>query len=76
MTSFLRSKAKKHKLKKSEIEGLLKHTEGKMIGLFIRLAYFSGMRIGEINMFTWGDLDLDNKSLAIPTKMSKPGKGL
>lgn len=64
-------KSKKREFKKSEIERLLKHTQGEMIGLVVRLAYFTGMRIGEMSELTWGDVDLENRRLAIPGEVTK-----
>ncbi|MDR8392220.1 tyrosine-type recombinase/integrase [Aliifodinibius sp. S!AR15-10] len=64
-------KSKKREFKKSEVKRLLKHTEGKMIGLVIRLAYFTGMRIGEMSALTWGEVDLDNRRIAIPAHVTK-----
>jgi len=65
------AKTKKREFKKSEIDRLLNQTEGQMIGLVIRLAYFTGMRIGEMSALTWGELNLDNRHIAIPAEVTK-----
>jgi site-specific recombinase XerD len=68
-------KSKKRAFTQQEINKLLEITEGKNIGLVIRLTYYTGMRLGEISGLTWNLVHLgDNPFLHIPSHLSKSGK--
>lgn len=54
-------KSNRRAFKKLELEKLFKQTEGKMIGLVVRLAYQTGMRIGELSQTKWQMINLSEK---------------
>ncbi|MDR8392254.1 tyrosine-type recombinase/integrase [Aliifodinibius sp. S!AR15-10] len=68
------AKSKRREFKKKEINRLLKQTEGQVIGLVVRLAYYTGMRIGEMTRITWGMVNLEERYLHLPAEITKTGK--
>ncbi|NBC65657.1 MAG: tyrosine-type recombinase/integrase [Bacteroidetes bacterium] len=54
-----------------ELTRLFKFTDGKMIGLVIRLAYNTGMRVGELSAIKWKMVDLENRSIFLPAEITK-----
>ncbi|MEX0844658.1 MAG: site-specific integrase [Balneolaceae bacterium] len=68
------SKTKRRAFKKHEIEKLLKQTEGKMIGLAIRLAYFTGMRVGELSQTKWRMVNIKDRYIHLPSSITKSSK--
>ncbi|MGM0582736.1 MAG: tyrosine-type recombinase/integrase [Bacteroidota bacterium] len=67
--------SRKRAFTKKEVDRLLDYTEGENIGLAIRLAYYTGMRIGEVSGLTWNFVHLgDNPFLHIPKELAKNNK--
>lgn len=64
-------KAHKRAFKDYELQRLFKFTNGKMIGLVIRLAYHTGMRIGELSSVKWKLVDLKEKFIYLPAEITK-----
>jgi len=64
-------KAHKRAFKDYELQRLFKFTNGKMIGLVIRLAYHTGMRIGELSSIKWKLVDLKDKFIYLPAEITK-----
>jgi len=68
------AKKTKRAFTKKEVQELLEETEDDSFGLPIRLAYYTGMRQGEIRGLTWNYVYLDeNPHLHIPEHLSKTG---
>ena len=57
-----------------ELKRLLKQTEGKMIGLAIKLAYYTGLRIGELTDTTWRMVNFEQRYIHLPGKITKSRK--
>jgi len=68
---MFKTKSKKREFKRYEIDKLIEHTEGKHIGLVIKLAYFTGMRIGEMTQITWDMVSLQERYIYIPEEITK-----
>jgi integrase/recombinase XerD len=69
------AKKTKRAFTSTEIQKLLKYTEGKLIGLIVRLAYYTGMRIGEMNQLKWNMINLEERYIDIPPEITKTDKG-
>lgn len=72
---LFKTKSKRREFKEHEYNKLLKQTEGKMIGLVIRLGYYTGMRIGELSKMKWRMVNLEKRYIHLPhaiTKSTKP----
>ena len=65
--------AHKRAFTQQEIQRLFDETEGETIGYIIRLAYYTGMRIGEMSKVTWKlvHLDSDTPFIHLPERISK-----
>ena len=57
-----------------ELKRLFKQTEGKMIGLAIKLAYYTGLRIGELTDTTWRMVNFEQRYIHLPGKITKSRK--
>ncbi|WP_445665559.1 tyrosine-type recombinase/integrase [Fodinibius sp. AD559] len=68
---LFKTKSKKREFKRYEIKKLLEHTEGTHIGLVIKLAYFTGMRIGEMTKVTWNMVNLDDRYIDLSAGITK-----
>lgn len=69
------TRSRKRSFTYKEMSRLLEFTEGQNIGLVIRLAYYTGMRIGEVSGLTWNFVHLgDNPFLHITKELSKNDK--
>ena len=66
--------SKKRNFKIFEIDKLFQVTEGTMIGLVVRLAYYTGMRQGELSNITWHEVDLENRFVEVPGIFTKSKK--
>jgi site-specific recombinase XerD len=64
-------KQNRRAFKAFEIQKLLTVTEGKMIGLVIRLAYYTGMRIGELSELKWEMVNIKDKYIHLPSEITK-----
>ncbi|MAO64827.1 MAG: hypothetical protein CL666_07480 [Balneola sp.] len=69
-------KEKRSEFTDEQIERLFQVTEGKSIGLVVRFAYYTGLRIGSISAMKWKMIDLENKSLNLPKSIMKAEKPL
>jgi len=68
------AKQTKRAFTKEEVNTLLEITKDESFGLPIRLAYYTGMRQGEIRLLTWNYVYLEeNPHLHIPEDISKTG---
>jgi len=65
---------KKREFKEHELQCLFKETEGTMIGLVIQLAYYTGMRQGELTHLTWKMVNQNEKYLHLPASITKASK--
>ena len=65
------AKAHRRAFTDHELTRLFKFTDGKMIGLVIRLAYNTGMRVGELSAIKWKMVDLKNRSIFLPAEITK-----
>jgi len=72
---LLDAKVTKRAFTNTEIQKLFKHTEGELIGLIVRLAYFTGMRIGEMNKLKWNMINFEERYIDIPPEITKTNKG-
>ena len=61
------AKAHRRAFTDHELTRLFKFTDGKMIGLVIRLAYNTGMRVGELSAIKWKNLD----KIFLPAEITK-----
>jgi len=69
------TEANRRAFKKYELEKIFKQTEGKMIGVAIRLAYHTGMRIGELSQTKWRMVNLTEKPhIILPSSITKAKK--
>lgn len=68
------AKSKRRAFKEHELEQLLKQTEGKMIGLVIRLSYYTGMRVGELSKMQWRMVNLDKRYIHLTSTITKSAK--
>lgn len=59
---------------KPEIERLFTSSIGTMIGLVVQLAYYTGMRIGELSELTWAMVDMEKKFIHLPARITKSNK--
>ena len=59
-----------------QAERLLASVKGHKLEALVTLALTTGMRIGEILGLTWGDLDLENKTLQVRQQQQRVGKEL
>jgi len=64
----------KREFKTYEIDKLFEATEGTMIGLAIRLAYYTGMRQGELSNITWRMVHEEERFVHLPASITKSGK--
>lgn len=64
----------RREFKDYELQRLFKQTEGKMIGLAIQLAYYTGMRQGELTDTTWRMINHKQRYIHLPGKVTKSGK--
>lgn len=64
----------KREFKDFELEKLFKITEGKMIGLAIQLAYYTGMRQGELSHATWRMVNQKERYIHLPSSITKSKK--
>ncbi len=64
----------KREFKTYEINKLFEATEGTMIGLAIRLAYYTGMRQGELSNITWRMVHEKERFVHLPASITKSGK--
>ncbi|WP_069130352.1 tyrosine-type recombinase/integrase [Rhodohalobacter halophilus] len=65
------AKANRRAFEEFEIKKLFRVTEGKMIGLIVRLAYYTGMRIGEMSDITWRMVNLEDKYIQLSAEITK-----
>jgi len=65
------TKPNRRAFKDYEIQKLLQVTEGKMIGLVIRLAYYTGMRVGELSELTWEMVNIKGRYIHLPAEITK-----
>lgn len=73
---MFKTKPNRREFKMYELKRLLKHTEGKMIGQVIRLAYYTGMRIGELSELQWQMINFERKFIDLPIQITKGNKPL
>lgn len=52
----------------------MKQKEGKMIGLVIRLSYYTGMRVGELSKMQWRMVNLDKRYIHLISTITKAAK--
>ncbi|MEP1304471.1 MAG: tyrosine-type recombinase/integrase [Balneola sp.] len=71
---FFKAESNRREFKRHEIKRLLTHTQGSMIGLVIHLAYYTGMRIGELSQLRWNMVNMDNRHLTLPSHITKANK--
>jgi len=71
---LFKAKSKRRAFKEHELEQLLKQTEGKMIGLVIRLSYYTGMRIGELSKLQWRMVNLEKRYIHLTSTITKSAK--
>lgn len=64
----------RREFKDYELKRLFKQTEGKMIGLAIRLAYYTGLRVGELAETRWRMVNVEQRYIHLPGKLTKSGK--
>ncbi|MDZ7682632.1 MAG: tyrosine-type recombinase/integrase [Fodinibius sp.] len=58
-----------------KLDKLLEVTKGTNTGLIVRLAYYTGMRLGVVSGLTWNYVHLgEDPFLYIPEKLSKSGE--
>ncbi|MDZ7695066.1 MAG: site-specific integrase [Balneolaceae bacterium] len=67
------AEAHKRAFTQQEIQRLFDETEGETIGYIVRLAYYTGMRIGEVSKVTWKlvHLDTDKPFIQLTKRISK-----
>src|SRR6056297_2676770 len=63
--------ANRRAFKEFVIKKLFRVTEGKMIGLNVRLAYYTGMRIGEMSDIILRLVNLEDKYIQLPAEITK-----
>lgn len=68
---FFSVQSKRRAFNKKELKALFKVTEGEHIGYIIRLAFYTGMRIGEISQLRWSMVDLEEKFISLPEAITK-----
>lgn len=68
------TRVKRRAFKKHEIEQLMGATEGTMIGLAVRLAYYTGMRVGELSQTKWRMINMDERYIHLPSSITKSSK--
>lgn len=68
------AKIKRREFKKHEIERLFTATQGKMIGLVIQLAYYTGMRVGELSKLKWRMVNFELRYIQLPSSITKSNK--
>lgn len=56
--------AQKHPFSLDEVELLLKNSTGSL-NTYLYIAFFTGMRLGEIFALTWGDIDFEKKEISV-----------
>ena len=64
----------KREFKIFEIDKLFDVTEGTMLGLAIRLAYYTGMRQGELSNVTWRMVHQEERFIHVPGSITKSNK--
>lgn len=64
----------RREFKKYELDKLFERAEGTTAGLAIKLAYYTGMRIGELTNIQWRMINMDKHTLHLPGKITKSGK--
>ncbi|MCH2449124.1 MAG: tyrosine-type recombinase/integrase [Gracilimonas sp.] len=65
---------RREELSKDQIQRLLKHTQGTMIGLVIRFGYNTGARIGMISKMTWRMVNFEERYIHFPAEIMKGKK--
>ncbi|MDR9409989.1 MAG: site-specific integrase [Balneolaceae bacterium] len=71
---MFKTKPNRREFKMYELQRLLKQTEGKMIGQVIRLAYYTGMRIGELSDIQWQMINFEKRFIDLPLQITKGNK--
>lgn len=68
------SKVTRRAFKRFELEKILEQTEGEMVGLVIHLAYYTGMRVGELSETKWRMINIEKRHILLPDSITKSGK--
>ncbi|HKJ34259.1 MAG TPA: site-specific integrase [Balneolales bacterium] len=71
---FFKTHSNRRAFTKEEIESLFKLTEEDVFGYAIRLAYYTGMRQGELTSLTWKYVNREERFIQVDAEVAKSGK--
>lgn len=71
---LFKEKSARRSFTEAELSKLFEVSKGTIGGMIFRLAYYTGMRKGELSSLTWGMFDEGNKAFLLPASNTKSGK--